>query len=165
MAGVKDIDHGWQKLRIELLRLTDPHMLYVGIQGQDVDREGGGPNNAEIGTWHEFGTSTGVPARSFLRATLDAFRTKYADLLERLLGKVVDGKMGTEQALGLLGERVVADVRRRIKNGIAPDLTPATIRRKTRVDGAVANVPLILTAQLIHAISWVVRKGERKAAS
>jgi hypothetical protein len=160
--SVQEIDHGWRKLRVELLKLTEENAVYIGIQGKDAERSDGGLTNAQIGTFHEFGApSVGLPQRSFLRGTLDENREKYAHLIKNGLGRVVDGKLTVAQVLGLVGERIVADVRKRIKTGIAPALKAATLRRKTRKDGAVASTPLILTGQLLRAITWVIRpRGE-----
>lgn len=99
-----------------------------------------------------------VPERSFLRATIDEKGAEYVELIRRGLGRVVDGRMSVERVFGLLGARVAADVRNRIRAGIAPELTAATLRKKTRAsDGAVANTPLILTGQLLKAITWAIR--------
>ncbi len=155
---VRDIDHGWGKLRKQFSPSNRDQSVFIGIQGENVERSEGGATNAEIGTYHEFGApNAGVPERSFLRATLDANGESYARMLQTGAGHVVDGRLTVTQLLGLIGEKVVADVRKRMKSGIAPDLKPATIRRKTRADGAVANVPLILTGQLLRAITWAIR--------
>lgn len=162
-AAVKDIDRGWRRVKVELLKLTDDRALVVGVIGEEAAKRHGNPEEAaptvaEIATWHEFGTHTGVPERSFARATVDEHASKYVGMLNTGLGKVVDGKMTVPQVLGLLGARVVGDMRNRIRAGIDPALKPATIQRKTRIsDGAEASTPLILTGQLLRALSWAIR--------
>ncbi len=47
----------------------------IGILGQRAARGTGGPNNAEVGAFHEFGTSR-HPVRSFLRLPLTALLNK-----------------------------------------------------------------------------------------
>ena len=95
-----------------------------------------------------------IPERSFMRATLDANRSKYADLITRLLDRVVRGKLTTDQLLGLLGARVVADIKRRIRSRISPALKASTIRRKG------SSTPLIDTGGLVNAITWAVRRRD-----
>lgn len=48
-----------------------PPIARVGILGNNAARSDGkgGPNNATIGSWHEFGTSQ-LPVRSFLRVPI-----------------------------------------------------------------------------------------------
>lgn len=156
--GVRDIDRGWKRIKAEILKAREQRGVAVGIVGQEQPREGGGPSNAEIGTWHEFGRGHN-PERSFLRSTFDNNREKYRGMLGRGLGRVVDGEMDLDRVLGLLGERAAADVKATIKKGIPPELQKATVQRKTRKsDGAEAATPLIETGQLIGSITYDVRK-------
>lgn len=158
MSGeVKDIDHGWNQLVAELLKLTDKSTVAVGIQGAEASApHEGGLTNAQLGTIHEFGApGAGIPERSFLRSTVENNRTAYADLIAKGLDRVVRGALSVEQLLGLIGARVVADVKKTIRGHIAPPLKTATIRRKG------SSTPLIgRTGQLINSITWQVKRAD-----
>ena len=93
-----------------------------------------------------------IPERSFLRSTFDAERKKYETALEMFTGRVIDGTMSPKQAVGLIGERHVADVVNRINAGIPPPLKKATSDRKG------STKPLIDTAQMKQAIKVKVTK-------
>lgn len=103
----------------------------------------------EVAAVHEFGAGH-VPARSFIRATIDEKRSEIERLQEQLAVKVVEGKITPEDALGLVGAKVAAWCQARIAAGIAPPLKPATIARKG------SSTPLINTGQLRSAITWRV---------
>jgi phage gpG-like protein len=71
-----------------------PPSIRVGILGKGARTGGaaGGPTNAQVGAWHEFGTTT-LPVRSFLRVpladNLDA-RLKSAGAFDRaVLNRVI----------------------------------------------------------------------------
>lgn len=138
----------------------------VGIQGTEGDaphtdehgdEEDGGLTNLELGTIHEYGVpSAGIPERSFLRATLDAYATKYVQMVRDLGRSVIDGKRTIEQALGLLGARVRADVVGWIDDGrVTPDISDETKRRKG------STKPLVDLGQLKGAITYVVGRRRR----
>lgn len=48
---------------------TKPPKARIGILGNSAARSDGGPSNAQVGAWHEFGTSK-LPVRSFLRVPI-----------------------------------------------------------------------------------------------
>lgn len=111
---------------------------------------------AELAAIHEFGAPrANVPERSFLRSTADAKRLEWLALLERTLRLVTAGRLEVEAALGIVGQKAVADVVARIRRGagIPPPLQPATIRRKG------SDRPLVDTGRLVQSISYEIRKG------
>ena len=111
---------------------------------------------AELAAIHEFGAPrANVPERSFLRATADAKRLEWLALLERTLRLVTAGRLELEAALGIVGQKAVADVVARIRRGagIPPPLQPETIRRKG------SDRPLVDTGRLVQSISYEIRKG------
>lgn len=165
-SEVIDDDQGYNKILRELSRIGNPGIT-VGIHGEDdrpYQRGQGAPvTTAQIGTFHEFGTldrfedssgagggGKGVPQRSFLRSTVDENRKKYADLISRGVGQVLDGRMNIKRALGLVGAKVSGDVQKKIASGIDPPLAQTTIDRKK------SSKPLIDTGQLRQAIDWQV---------
>src|SRR3990172_5541962 len=119
---VIDRDRGWRKLRQDLEKTSAKRRVLVGIQSDDGGRDDG-LNNAELAAVHEFGRLDGtIPERSFIRATIDENAAKYKALAKLLSKGVINRKMTATQALEILGQKVVADIRARIRAGIKPDL-------------------------------------------
>lgn len=121
------------------------------------------PTNIQVAMWNEFGL--GVPERSFLRSTWelysDSYRKFLVDGLAKELFEATKRKrkltMYTSSTLKKLAGRMEFDVKRRIRERIAPPNAPATIQRKG------SDVPLVDTGQLRRAIVGIVRaKGERR---
>lgn len=157
---ITDRDRGWGAIKLQLQAMRDrggngPHVK-VGVIGQQAgESREGGITNAELAMLHEFGApGAGIPERSFLRATFDEKRDQYRALCRKLLAAVVDRKITVEAALKVLGLKVVADVKARIRAGIAPPNSASTIAAKG------SNTPLIDTSQLINSIdSQVIMRG------
>lgn len=151
MAEVRDIDKGWGQLR--RMAAGPPDRVRIGIQGDEADaeHEGGELTNLELGNIHEYGAPLAkIPERSFIRATIDEKAAAYIKLAGRLGKSVLQGTRTRAQALGLLGERVRADIVHRINSGIEPPLRPATIARKG------SSKPLVDTGQLKGSITYVL---------
>ena len=104
---------------------------------------------AEVAIYHEFGT-VHIPSRAFVRPSFDENISENDRLRDKLYKKIVDGKMTTKQALGLIGEFNVGKMKRKIRSIKSPPLKPATIRRKKG-----AKQPLIDTAQMINSVQHV----------
>jgi len=169
MSEVRDTDKGWGRL-VEMSQRSDM-VVRVGIQGKEakaphVDEDGvaddegedGALTNVEIGTIHEYGApSVGIDERSFIRATLDELSAKYVQQARDFGRSVIDGKRTREQALGLFGARVCADIVARIDDGrVKPDISEATKARRRKK----SSKPLLDTGQLKQAITYVV--GRRR---
>lgn len=108
------------------------------------------PSLLEVAIIHEFGGGH-VPARSFIRATVDAKRGEILALQKHLATQVLKGALSPEQALGQLGAKVAAWCQARIVAGIAPPLAASTLRRKGG-----KTTPLILTGQIKSSITYAV---------
>jgi hypothetical protein len=93
-----------------------------------------------------------IPERSFVRSTWDKKVRGYERLMMRQAVLVIDGKAKPQEAIGRVGEKVLADVRRTMNRGVPPPLKPETIRRKR------SSKPLIDTAQLKQALTVKVFK-------
>lgn len=91
-----------------------------------------------------------IPERSFIRSTVDENAGKYNRLAKALMRKIVGGQLELRQALGLIGAKVQADIKRRIQRGIDPPLRPRTIERKR------SSKQLIDTGQLLNSITYEV---------
>jgi hypothetical protein len=142
-AGVV-IDRGWRRIQKAVSQQGNMRAK-VGIQGPDAAEDrGDGVTNARIATAHEFGYEpNNLPQRSFLRSTFDENVGTYSAMLEKI-GAAVLGGASLRGELLLLGEKYRADVIDKVRSGIPPPLSEATIALKNG-----ETTPLIDTGQLI----------------
>jgi len=152
---VEDIDHGWNALAQQIDKLQgDPHVL-IGVQGAQAASAHPGPGeavtNAQIASWNEFGTGR-IPARSFIRETIDIYQAQLLALTQKAGSAVLDARLGPRQALGVLGEHTRGLMIQRITAKILPKNADSTIARKG------SETPLIaFTATLKNSITYVVK--------
>lgn len=147
IAITKDLLPAIKREMEEAARLS----VAVGaISGAGGDDGHGGLTNAQLLGIHEFGTAT-IPERAPIRTAFDVKGSSWATLAAKLLGNVLGGKTTAVAALGLLGQRAVADIRRVITARLPPPLKDATVARKG------SSVPLVDTGQLLNSITYVVR--------
>jgi len=108
---------------------------------------------AEIAVVHEFGTSR-IPQRSFLRSTLTEKRDDFIKFFSQLLKRVVEGGFGLDRVIGLVGQKMVAEVRKKISSGLGvpPPNAPSTIARK----GSART--LVDTGRLVSSITYEIVK-------
>lgn len=105
----------------------------------------------EVATIHEFGApAANIPARSFLRATVDEQSSSIRADQHKLAIAVLSGKLDMRRALDQLGARVAAKIQQKIARGIEPALQPRTIARKG------SSKPLVDTGQLRQSVTWEV---------
>jgi phage gpG-like protein len=165
-AKVTDKDKGWKKIA-EAMR--GPSLeVGVGLIGPKASQQHRDSDLtvAEIGTLHEFGysfttpagTEVEVPARSFLRATIDQNQAKYTRQITQAARAITSGKISTHLALDLIGQGAVGDVQQRIADGIPPPNAPSTIARKG------SSKPLIASGQTRQEITHEVRPKKAGAA-
>lgn len=125
----------------------------VGIHeeegGETVD---GGQTIAEIGLYHELGTSR-VPRRSWLADTIDEEQSRIDEALRRVGREIAAARMRPDVAYLQLGEFIVAKIQGRIRRRIPPPLAPSTIAAKG------SDVPLIDEGRLIASIRSRVRES------
>lgn len=105
--------------------------------------------------------SLNIPERPFL--TKGTFREKYVEkrsnLAKRLVKKVVNKQITAEDALTMLGQEAVNNVRDVIRNGGWRINRPSTIARKlAKSKGKRAKdiKPLIDTGDMISAVTFIV---------
>lgn len=148
---VKDTDRGWNRIKRDMREMKG-HTVAVGVLGKDDERFDGG-SNATVYAVHEFGSpSKNIPERSSLRSTIDGHARQYTELSKHLCGMVMDNRLSPKQAHGILGERVLADIKRTIQRGVPPPLKDATVARKG------SSKQLIDTVQLLNSITYEVRR-------
>jgi hypothetical protein len=167
----RDVDKGWQRMR-KVAQQAEGSSVKVGVLEGEKDarvNEPTGITNTQLAAIHEYGSpARNIPERSFLRATLDANRDAYNAFIAQLVSHIFAGKLSVARALGMVGLKVVADIRARIRKGIAPPLADSTLWRKVakgRKGRGKRNrgksVPLIDTGQLINSITHAVVLGRR----
>ena len=130
---------------------STPSVL-IGVnekKGKEPRKNGDKLTNADVATFMEFGTKT-VPERSFIRSNDEQNKAVYKELIKELRKKIIFNEMPIGQALGLLGEKILADIRAGIRAGIAPELAPSTIKAKG------SSLPLVDTGQLINSLTYKV---------
>jgi hypothetical protein len=150
----------WARLRSMVHKLkTEKNQVKAGVLGEQASAtHGDGPaTNAEIAAYMEYGTET-IPARSFIMAPFTAHRKEYLAGLEKMLPQVIDGKTTVEKALGIVGLKMVSDMKHAILDGagIPPPLAQSTISAKG------STRPLVDTGQLIGSLTFAVETPGKK---
>lgn len=144
---------------LEGLRYLDTHRVMVGIPSAKAGRKEGPINNAALGFIHENGApEVNIPARPWL---IPGVATATAPIAERFkvagtaaLEGQIDRVQKIFMAIGLMGQNAA---KAKIRTGPFAPLSPRTIaKRKAR--GVTRTKPLIDTAQMLNAVSFVVRK-------
>lgn len=105
-----------------------------------------------------------VPARSFIGSTFDANRVAYEKAVVNGLRQVFSRKLTAKRLLGLLGLKMVADIKKHITTGagIGPPNAPSTLRRKLRKgprSGSNSTEPprvLVDDGALLNSLSHIV---------
>jgi len=185
-ATVTYHDTGLQKLNEELAELRRMRVK-IGYQPPEGrTRYGSGITVAKLAAVHEFGGSivggrhgggvfhtsrgrrkkrhkwggTGMPARSFIRSTIEEKGAQIAACQEREIAKVIEGKATPVQALSRIGSFVVGLIRAKLEGaaGWAAPLQPATVAAKGHAK------PLEETDLLSLSLSWQVSKGRQVLA-
>jgi hypothetical protein len=155
---VEERDLGWNQIKKQLAEMAkNPLAVDIGVLGQEAAEAHGndGLNNVKLAQYHEFGGSNGnPPERSFLRSTMVKNSKKYINLVAKQSKKFYEAGVSPKDFLGLVGQRVAADVKLTIKKKIPPPLTEETMARKRKN----SSTPLVDTSQLINSITYVVRK-------
>lgn len=134
-------------------------VVKVGIQGSDAVEmvEGDDITTVVLAAVHEFGRLDGtIPERSFIRATVDTNRTKYAILIKRLARLVLFGELTDRKALQIIGERVASDIKAAFERGLSPDLAESTKASKEQAGKPPPYKPVLDTGHLKNSITYVV---------
>jgi hypothetical protein len=172
-VAVKVVDRGWDELRktLDALRNRKAYVKAGVLGGDKAARPGEALTNVELALIHEYGApSRHIPERSFIRSTFDAHREEYFALLRQLLQAVYANKLTVERALGLLGARMSADIKKRVTTGaeVPPPNAPSTLARKlakTRKGSTGSVRTLIDTGRLIGSVAWAVVLPGRSGAA
>lgn len=128
------------------LSAADRRAVTVGIH-QDLGAEvrDGGATLAEIGAFHEFGTSK-MPRRSWLLDGISENEAAIGTAFKRVGVAIAARRMPVDRAYDQLGEFILAKLKARVRARIDPPNAPATIARKG------SSVPLIDEARLLASM-------------
>ena len=133
------------------IRAMGKKKVVIGVPAETNGDRKDGLSNATIAAAHEFGVPGHISERSFLRSTLGENKDKAAGLLIRgLKADIAQGDF-SGKAFAIVGEKLSAEVKRKIQSGISPALDPKTVKRKG------SSKPLIDTGNLIQSITYEVR--------
>lgn len=136
--------------KIESAFSKDPGVL-VGLPKDSQPYPDGTPVQM-VGLVHEFGSEKiNMPERSFLRSTVSENKRAYLAFMKKLAKKVSRGEISGEDAMSLLGLKVVSDVKAKIVEIREPANTAGTIARKG------SSNPLIDSAHMQNSITWMTK--------
>lgn len=153
-VGIEDSDPGYRKF----LEHLDDSATYVDIGIHPVS----GEEMVVIASAHEFGAIAGknyqteIPARPFIRSTVDERRDIYAENGKRLWQRILDKEITIFEGLSLLGQLVESDIRKKIIELREPANAPSTIARKG------SDNPLVDTGMLTNSIRYAVKTKEER---
>ncbi len=143
--SVQDEDLGYKAIIHNLTRLQGE--IEVGFLEGCGEEDG--VSIAEIAAYNEYGTSH-IPARPFMRQTVEHYRSAWGRLGAQLEDKVAHG-MDPKQAMEVLGVKAEGDMKKTIGRGKFKPNSPKTIKRKGSAQ------PLIDTGRMRASISHKVK--------
>lgn len=131
------------------VRNEDGSFKYKAVEGTEDTQL------IDVALAHEFGV--GTPRRSFIGDWFDEkVDTELRTKLKRGMLEAAKRGYTTEQALQRFGAWAAGSIKRRIRAGIAPQLSPRRLKEKAKVNAK--STPLIFTGQLISSILSKVGK-------
>jgi hypothetical protein len=126
-----------------------------GINQEDVDAAdySDGATVAEIAAWNEFGTEH-IPARPFLRDSVDKNRDRIKNNCKAVLEAVATGKKTAKEAAAIIGAIQVGQIQVEIRNGDFEANAESTIKIKGSAR------PLIDTGRMRQSVHYVIEEGD-----
>lgn len=188
-SGAKVTRDGMADLKRALKALSRREVL-VGVPEDKTIRDDGAVlTNAGIAYIQDNGApEDNIPARPFMRPGIDAARDKLIRQLAATAKAVLNRGANPDDGLTAVGLTAVSSIKMQIKAGIPPPLADATVAARAnrkggprggtrrgaqwemawRAAGAPPGLelakPLIDTANMIGAISYVLRDRSKRAA-
>lgn len=154
MAGYDRLTPEGKKFYAEVNKLAE-NQVFVGFQAGKALHESSGKSvdMAQVAAWNELGTSR-IPARPFLRQTVDSNESEIAAMCEKAAKSIANGG-NAEQALKQIGAVAVSMVQKTIVSGSFEPNAQSTVMRKG------SDRPLIDTGQMRQSVHYVIKpKGE-----
>ena len=159
--GGSKIDlHKWQELRAQVRKTAaGGAKVKVGVLGS-AGQHPSGISMVELAAIHEFGSpAAGIPERSYIRRTMDLKHDAVESMVRRTAAAYLKGKVELAQALGLLGQFLVAQVKNTITSEqVVPKLEDSEAGRRT-IKRKGSHVTLVDHGQLLNAISYEIVEG------
>jgi len=143
------VDRGWDRIKREL-RVADGSFTKIGYpqNANPAPGESTMSEIIEIAAVHEFGApNRNIPIRAHVRPSFDENIAGLKRIVKNTYNKIVDGKINTKVALGIIGEFGVSKLQGKIRKGPFTPLSPYTIAKKK------SSKPLIDTAQMIQSVT------------
>lgn len=152
---VRDIDHGWKRIKKELL-LAETAICKVGVQSDagkhDSDKK---TDVVTVAAVNEFGApNRNIPERPFIRLTADQQRRKLDEIKVEEISKIYKGTSTVAVSLNRMGLFLAKEIRKTIDEYERPENAPATQLAKGKKvgKGVMINNPLVDTGQLKQSI-------------
>lgn len=153
-SRVKVRDLGYASVLKEL-KATEGVHITVGVHGDQKPRSGGTPMTL-VAAANEFGTTDGrVPERSFIRATVDSRRNDIAEVMQKQMKLLEDGKRSAKDVAEIVGLWTANAIKKYMTDLQEPPNAPSTVARKG------SSNPLIDTGQLRSAVTHKVVIGKK----
>lgn len=149
-------DAAWRRIR-EQLQNVDGMYTAVGVlessAPQKDDKTGKTTPMSLVAAANNFGTEDGrIPKRPFMSTAAERYASELVEFKAKLLNGIYQNRFTATQALGLLGEKHSAQIKKTITDGPWIPNSPYTIAAKG------SDRPLIDTAQMRNSISHVERR-------
>lgn len=163
-VAVRDVDRGYRRIR----KLVDEYgaknsYVKVGFLDSGKGAEDRGElTNAQIAARLEYGSEDGrQPPRPAVAPTFDQERGELTAMATKLVGGILDGKLTVERALGIMGAKFAAEIKKKITTGpqIPPPNAPSTARRKQKLTRKGATMGIrtwIDTGRVLASLTWAV---------
>ena len=139
-----------------VLREFSRYAIEIGVFAESGSSKDG-VSYALIAGVHEFGVTIKqakgdivIPERSFIRSTFDEKNEQWFNFVKKRMPAVLTGTMPVKRLMELLGEKIVSDIKKKIKDIDDPPNAASTIAQKG------SSSPLIDTGGLRMRITYKV---------
>lgn len=156
--GIRMTKNTLPKVRAAVNALVKRDVL-VGVPSEKTARSGEKITNASLAYIHDNGSpAANIPARPFIVPGLRAAQPQTRRYMKQAAAYALNGDLpGAERALHAAGLTASTAIKNAINTGDFEPLAPATIAGRLR-RGRTGTHPLIDTAQMRNAITYIVRK-------
>ena len=134
-------------------KFKDQGIVIVGVTDRGLTYPDG-TNVEEAALWNINGTGK-IPKRDWVTGFIRKHGRKYTKMSEKLIGRVVSGRLSRVAALSEIGRSAQPDMKNLIEAWDTPPNAPMTVRKKG------FNDPLIHTRRLLKAIRWRIYDRRR----
>ena len=146
----KVIDRGFNAIVKELRKLEFKPIVKIGFPQESSKTNADHKESKfltvlDVAVFHEFGT-VNLPERSFIRASFDQNKKKYQKLNRKLMVKIYSNRMTVENALDILGETILNDIKAFLTNN---EVDPASQRAINE-----GGKTLVDTAQMMNSLTF-----------